>query len=258
MDPPAPADDFGEREAGHRPAGREGTYRPAEEGGAEGGAPQEGPAGAAGLLPADEGEQGERHEEESRRMVHEARASEQEDGREEEARPRDPRPRLAVDPPGEGDRHDDRTKREEDRHEPRRPAPQAERQEGGVAGGVLRVPPVLVDDQVLRGEELRKRGGWRLHRSGGEDARLEELHDLVDHDRPATEDDHRDRDQRDACRRENERKRGGSKPGRQRTSPSPQRAQKPPRSQHSGQPGAGGKEAGPEDPGDATEEPPRV
>ena len=42
-----------------------------------------------------------------------------------------------------------------------------------------------------------KRGGWRLHRSGGEDARLEELHDLVDHDRPATKDEHRDRDQRE-------------------------------------------------------------
>src|SRR5207248_2311906 len=82
-----------------RPAGREGTYRPAEEGGAEGGAPQEGPAGAAGLLPADEGEQGERHEEERRRMVHEARAHEQEEGREEEERRRDPRYGLAVDPP---------------------------------------------------------------------------------------------------------------------------------------------------------------
>src|SRR2546425_7822972 len=43
------------------------------------------------------------------------------------------------------------TEREEDRHDPRRPDPQAERQESGVAGGVLRVPPVLVDDQ--RSEE---------------------------------------------------------------------------------------------------------
>src|SRR5438128_2931513 len=111
IDPPAPADDFGEREASHRRAGREGTYRPAEEAGAEGGAPQEGPAGTVGLFPADEGEQGERHEEERRRMVHEARAHEEEEGREEEERRRDPRHRLAVYPAGEGDRHDDRAER---------------------------------------------------------------------------------------------------------------------------------------------------
>src|SRR2546425_3677865 len=140
------------------------------------------------------------------------------------------------------------TEREEDRHDPRRPDPQAERQESGVAGGVLRVPPVLVDDQVLRGEELREHGGRRLDRSGGEDTRLEELHDLVDHDRPATKDDHRDRDQRDACRRENERKRGGSKPGHQRTSPSPQRAQKLGRGPGFPPPMVGGKTHGPRGP----------
>src|SRR5439155_22882928 len=86
---------------------------------------------------------------------------------------------------GEGARHDDRAEREEGRPDPRPPDPQAERQESGLAGGVLRVPPVLVDDQVLRGEERRERGGRRLDHCGGEDTRVEELHDLVDHDRPA-------------------------------------------------------------------------
>src|SRR5881296_4215252 len=82
--PAATAQDLGKGEAGHRPAGREGTHRPAEKAGAEGGAPEEGPAATTGLLPADEREHGERHEEERRRMVHEARTHEQEEGREEE------------------------------------------------------------------------------------------------------------------------------------------------------------------------------
>ena len=91
-------------------------------------------------------------------MVHEARTHEQEEGREEEERHRELRHRLVIDPAGEGHRDGDRPEREDDRHGPGRPGPQPERQEGGVAGGILRVPSVLVDDQVLRGEELGERG----------------------------------------------------------------------------------------------------
>ncbi len=112
-------------------------------------------------------------------MAHEARAHEEEKGRQREQKERDAPRRLVVGAPTEAVEERGRREAQGDRHQPRGTGQDADREKRRMAGGILGIPASVRHDHVLGDEELRRGGRRSGDLTGREDLRLEELYDAV-------------------------------------------------------------------------------